>query len=284
MLPFGLDCASELTEANANGGCFVLNMVDNAPGEEANVVLAPAMLEAVGIPFAGCSSEALMVTNNKLLTKRLFLAFGLPTPAWLQDGGGFEPGLYLIKPVKEDASVGLDDRSLVTAASAEELAALTAAREERLGKRCFAERYVDGREFNVCAYGAKDRPVVLPPYEWVFPGFPEAGKPCFINYDAKWTENTFEYDALAAVYHLPPEDEALSRELVRLAEECWRRFELNGWARLDFRIDSEGRPWILEINANPSFYGFYNIARAHGFPFSRVVAGVAEALNVKGSL
>ena len=284
MLPFGLDCARELAEAKKRGGCFVLNMVDAAPGEEGNVILAPATLEAIGIPFAGCGAEALTVTNNKLLTKRLLLSYGLPTPAWLDGDGAFEPGLYLIKPVTEDASVGLDDQALVTSSSREELRTLTAAREARLNKRCFAEKYIDGREFNVCVYGGVGNPVVLPPYEWVFPGFLEAGKPRFINYDAKWTEHTFEYDALAAVYHLPPEDEPLTRELIRLAEACWRGFQLNGWARVDFRIDGNGKPWILEINANPSFYGFFNIARAYGFPFSRVVMGVAEALSAKGCI
>ena len=204
MMPFELDCAEKLTEAKKRGGCFVLNMVDAAPGEEANVILAPALLEAVGIPFAGCASEALTVTNNKLLTKRLLLSYGMPTPAWLGGDGDFIPGMYLIKPVTEDASVGLDDQALVMASSAEALTALTSAREARLQKRCFAERYIDGREFNVCVYGNTMNPVVLPPYEWLFPGFSEAGKPRFINYDAKWTEHTFEYDALAAAYHLPP--------------------------------------------------------------------------------
>jgi D-alanine-D-alanine ligase len=282
LLPFGLDAVGELTEAQKRGRCFVVNMVDSGPREENYAHLAPSILEAVGIPFTGCGAEAVLVTTNKPLTKRLLASYGLPTPAWAGGNGSFEPGRYLIKPACEDASVGLTDQSLVEAETAEALELLVKERESLSGVRCFAEKYVDGREFNVCAYGSRENPVVLPPYEWVFPGFKEAGKPCFINYNAKWVENTFEYDQLAAVYHLPPEDGPLVRELVRLTEACWKVFGLNGWARVDFRVDEKGRPWILEVNCNPSFYGFFNIARAHGFPFAQVIRGVASALNRKG--
>jgi D-alanine-D-alanine ligase len=281
-LPFGLDAVGELQAAKERGGCFALNMVDAAPGEENYAYLAASILAAAGIPFAGCGAEALVITTDKLLTKRLLRSYGLPTPGWFEGGGAFEPGRYLIKPASEDASVGLDDGSLVDADAPEALVSQVRAREARDGRRYFAEKYVDGREFNVCVYGSAANPVVLPPYEWVFPGFREAGKPNFINYNAKWVENTFEYDRLAAVYHLPPEDEALLRELVRLTTCCWEKFGLNGWARVDFRIDREGQPQILEINGNPSFYGFYNLAKAHGFSFSQVVRGVADALIRKG--
>ena len=280
-LPFGPDSVGELQKARSRGGCFVVNMVDSAPGEETNVYLAPSVLEAVGIPFAGSCAQALMITTNKPLTKRLLVSYGLPTPGWFEGEDGFQPGHYLIKPACEDASIGLDDQSLVDADTREALCALVR-RRERDGGRFFAEKYIDGREFNVCVYGSHDHPVVLPPYEWVFPGFQEAGKPGFINYNAKWVENTFEYDQLAAVYHLPPEDAHLIRELTRLSEKCWEKFELSGWARVDFRIDASGNPFILEINCNPSFYGFFNIARAHGFPFSQVIQGVAGALIRKG--
>ncbi len=282
ILPFGLDVIEELTKARLEDGCFVINMVDAAPGEENFVYLAPSILEAVGIPFAGCGAEALLVTTNKPMTKRMLQAHGLLTPGWFGGDGAFEPGRYLLKPACEDASIGLSDRSLADVETAVALQALVDESERRDGKRFFAERYIDGREFNVCVYGERARPVVLPPYEWIFPGFREAGKPNFINYNAKWVENTFEYDQLAAVYHLPPEDQPLTEELVRLTERCWEAFGLNGWARIDFRIDAAGRPYILEINANPSFYGFFNIARAHGFPFSQVIRGVADALIRKG--
>jgi D-alanine-D-alanine ligase len=282
MMPFGLDAVNQLEEARLRGGCFVINMVDSAPGEETFVYLAPSLMEAVGIPFAGCGAEALLVTTNKLLTKRLLASYGLPTPGWFEGDDEFQPGRYLIKAVCEDASIGLDDHSLVDVETPEALHALTEQRVQQDGKRYFAEKFIDGREFNVCVYGNREHPAVLPPYEWVFPGFREAGKPNFINYNAKWIENTFEYDQLAAVYHLPPEDTPLVQELVRLTEACWRKFELNGWARVDFRIDADGKPWILEINCNPSFYGFFNIARAHGFLFSQVIKGVAGALIQKG--
>ena len=64
-------------------------------------------------------------------------------------------------------------------------------------------------------------------------------------------------------------------ELVRLSRECFKLFNLTGYARVDFRIDAENRPYILEINANPSFYGFYHLSKEWNFSFEDLVENLA---------
>lgn len=280
-LPFSLNSIDELKRQKENGPIFVLNLVDSAPEEEEFVYLVPSVLDVLKIPYTGCSPEALFLTTDKVLTKKYFKSYGLPTSEWVtkDDGSFFVPNeRYIVKALCEDASIGLNNDSVVFAKTLDELLLSIKEREKEVQKEFFAERFIDGREFDVCMYGRKESPVILPPYEWIFPGFEEAGRQKIIHYDAKWTENTFEYDQLKAVYHLPEKDRGLTDELVRLSKICWERFGLNGYARIDFRIDSSGKPWILEINANPSFYGFFNIAREYGRNFHKIIEAVIAAV------
>jgi D-alanine-D-alanine ligase len=281
MFPFSLRNINDLADLKNGDSFFVVNLMDSAPGEENYAYLVPFVLEALRIPYTGCPAEALFMTTNKVLTKRLLRDSGLPTPEWVtaDDGSSYQNDIrYIIKALCEDASVGMDSESVVSGNDFSGLASAISGRAARSGKAFFAERYIDGREFNVCIYGKRDAPVVLPPYEWLFPGFEEAGREKIIHYDAKWTENTFEYDRLEARYHLPDEDCGLISELIGLSEKCWRIFGLNGYARIDYRIDGNGKPWILEINANPSFYGFYHIAREYGPDFGEIIKSIIEAI------
>ena len=93
-------------------------------------------------------------------------------------------------------------------------------------------------------------PRVLPIGEIVFVDYPD-DKPRIVDYNAKWVEDSFEYNHTPRIFDVAPADVALRAELARLALQCWRLFGLAGYARVDFRVDSAGRPWVLEVNANP---------------------------------
>jgi D-alanine-D-alanine ligase len=194
------------------------------------------------------------LSSHKCLAKRWLLRHGLPTPAWLEPGAVHAhpplPGRYLVKSTWEDASLGLDDASLVEARDERGLAREIARRAPRLGGQAFAEEFVDGRELNLSLL-AKGRDVeVLPPAEILFSAFPP-GKPRIVGYAAKWLPDSFEYAHTPRSFQFPAADHALLRELESLARRCFEVFGLRGWARVDFRVDAAGRPWILEVNANP---------------------------------
>jgi len=90
----------------------------------------------------------------------------------------------------------------------------------------------------------------LPPAEMQFIGFgPDKLK--LLDYNAKWVEGTFEYENTARTMDFTDEDDALVSNLQNIAKQCWHLFGLRGYARVDFRIDKNGQPWVLEINANP---------------------------------
>jgi D-alanine-D-alanine ligase len=279
-LPFSPESLIIVKQLNENSPVLVVNLVDSAPGEEKLSYLGAGILEYLKVKFTGNTFEALYSTTDKILAKTKLRDAGIPTPEWIygNERRGFIAGeKYIVKVLGEDSSIGLADKSVVVADSLDELENIMEGREKEIGEKVFAERYIDGREFNVCIYGDRSSPIVLPPYEWVFDGFEKVNKVKIINYDAKWTENTFEYDHVKPVYGFSEQDEALLEELTEISAKCWNEFGLRGYARIDFRIDSDGKPWVLEINCNPSLYGYRNIAREKGLNFNDIFKAIIEA-------
>jgi D-alanine-D-alanine ligase len=119
-----------------------------------------------------------------------------------------------------------------------------------LGGEAFAERYINGREFNLALLAGVEGPEVLPPAEIVFEDHRE-DQLRIVGYRAKWDEHSFEYHHTPRNYAFPFRDAELIKHLTSLAVKCWSTFTLRGYARVDFRVDEHNTPWILEINTNP---------------------------------
>lgn len=238
----------------------IFNLVESLGGSDRLQTLAPALFDMLGIPYTGVPTEGHALASHKLLAKDRLAAHGLPTPAWevlrgsrcgwltAADAPPLGPP-YIVKAVFEHASFGMDDEAVVRSGETS-VQEQIARRATRFGKEFFAEAYIPGREFNLSVLAGPDGPEVLPPAEIDFSAFPE-DKPRIVGYAAKWAEGTFEFDQTPRRFDSPVSDRPLLDELKRLARESWRVFGLRGYARVDFRVDDAGRPWILEINANP---------------------------------
>lgn len=264
LLPYSLAALEQLDKQTV-----VFNLVDSAPKEEMLSYLVPGVLESLKLRYTGCSLPTLFLSTDKVITKKLLGEHRLPTPDLYSVAS--KKGLYLIKPTAQDASVGLDEHCLVEHGNVQ---AVLKEKEKQLNCPCFAEQYIDGREFTVCMYGTKSDRHILPPYEWVFNDYDQKAK--IITYDAKWTEKTFGYEHISAKYSHDETDAPLLKELVRLSDACWDVFDLHGYTRVDFRVDEQNRPFILELNANPSFYGFYHLAKQWGFSFEDIILYLVE--------
>jgi len=283
-IPFGLDLGAARRALAELAPDAVVNLVESVGGSGRLIHLAPALLEVEGLRFTGARSAAMFVTTNKLLAKRLLAASGLPTPAWMDASGALtgsaEAGSrWIVKSVCEDASIGIDDAAVVEVAGPGHLAALLAERAARLGGEAFAESYVEGREFNLSLLAKDDGIELLPAAEIVFEGFP-AGKPRIVGYAAKWDAESFEYCHTPRRFGFPAADAALLAELERLARRVWSLFGLSGYARVDFRVDPQGRPWILEANANPCLAedaGFAAAAARANLPLRALLARILAA-------
>lgn len=252
VLPVSLDLASLQTALIAASPDVVFNLVEALGGSDQLMILAPLLLETMKIPYTGAPARALFAVNDKIAAKRKMCAAGLPTPPWWSEagleGGGFRDRV-IVKATGEHASLGLGDASVVPYETPEALRAAVRAAEARTGHAHFAEAYIDGREFNLSVL-LDDAATVLPPAEIEFAAF-APGKPRIVGYDAKWDDRSFEYHHTPRTFAFPPSDAALLDGLRHLARRACEVFGLRGYARVDFRVDSAGDPWILELNANP---------------------------------
>jgi len=291
-VPCTLDLRDILRRLDGIRPDVVFNLVECLEGYGRLIFAVPSMLDAVGIPYTGSPAEALFLTSHKILAKERFRAAGLPTPDWIgpwPDGGmssivgkrgrGRARADYIIKSVWEHASFGIDDDLVIRKADEAAVRRAMEERAPRLRGECFAEAFIDGREFNISVLSGPDGLTVLPLAEIVFIDYP-AGKPKIVSYKAKWEEDSFEYRGTPRSFDFTPEDGALLEDLRALTRSSWELFGLGGYARVDYRVDAKGRPYILEINANPCISpdsGFVAAAGRGGLQYDTMVQRILEA-------
>ncbi len=277
IIAVGLD-AGEIEDLKGRNPSLVFNLVDAVKGDGRLAPEVPAMLDAAGLPYTGANANAWRGTLSKLATKEKLAEKGLPTPPWSSDGQGFDPGApVIVKPIWEHGSLGLDDGSVVTAAEA---TGVIAERETRLQTAHFAEAYVEGREFNLALLQHRRGPHVLPMAEILFEHWGE-GRPRIVGYDAKWSPESAAYTGTPRRFGLERNEPDLAARLKELAFACWRLFGLSGYARVDFRVDGDGRPWILEVNVNPCLTPDAGLAAAAleaGLSYPRLIGEIVDAV------
>jgi D-alanine-D-alanine ligase len=288
-MAFGLDLRRTVARLASVCPRFVFNLVETLEGSGRLIHMAPTLLDHVGIDYTGSCTEAIFLTSNKLTAKKLLRSCGIRTPEWFTIEGCPESlpleSAFIIKSVWEHASVGLDDSSVLFPGRTEILREGMVDRRGRLGGDCFAEEFIDGREFNLSILASQCGPKVLPAAEIRF-DFP-AGKARIVDYAAKWDCASPEYRNTGRSFDFSPEDDILVRELSRIGLECWRLFELRGYARIDFRVDGSGMPWVLEVNANPCLSpdaGFAAAAERAGMRMQDVVSRIVGDLNVRSGV
>lgn len=263
--PTTMPCTLDLTrmkhQLEAMMPDMVFNLVESLDGEGRLIHLFPALLDSMGVPYTGSCTEAIYFTSHKTLAKERMVTAGIPTPTWRgpfpQDIPSIqcppfkvEGAQWLVKSVWEHGSLGLDDDEPISNVTLTELDQILEERAPDLGKACFAEVYIPGREFNLSLISGPMGPKILPPAEIIFENY-IAEKLPIVGYRAKWDSESYEYHHTPRRFDFPPEDVILLDKLQSIAMKCWEVFGLNGYARVDFRVDGQGNPWVLEINSNP---------------------------------
>lgn len=281
----GLDLAALDAAVAALRPDVVFNLVESLDGAGRFQPWVPSLLEQRGIAYTGAPADALFLATHKTLAKHRLAAAGLPTPAWIESGmegtagaGGTGTGSWLLKSTWEHASAGVHASNLLTDVTAAEARRRLEAMPPS-GGGWYAEVFVDGREFNVSLLDGPTGPIALPAAEIVFDAFPP-GQPRILDYAAKWQTDSFAYANTPRRFVGPGPDEALAAELQRLSLACWRAFGLAGYSRVDFRVDAQGRPWILEVNANPCLSpdaGFAAALTEAGLTAGEAVAAILES-------
>jgi D-alanine-D-alanine ligase len=283
-LPCTLDLAAfqrKIAELHPDA---VFNLVESLAEADSLVYLPLAVLDVLNVPYTGGGTESLFLTTHKLMAKQRLRVAGLPTADWIENGTNYSadarlvPKAWILKGVWDQASRGMDDDAVLKNAATGEVQKRLAERCAASRRPCFAEAFIEGREFNLSVLAGPDGPQVLPPAEIDFSAYP-ADKPRIVGHRAKWQADSFEYNNTPRRFDFPATDRPLLDELCRLAKECWTLFLLHGWARVDFRVDAEGQPWILEINANPCLSpdaGFAAAVAQASIPFDEAIQRILD--------
>jgi D-alanine-D-alanine ligase len=268
----------------------VFNLVEALDGHGRLIHLFPFLLDALGMPYTGSPAEAILATSHKVMAKERMKAAGVPTPEWIGPhpggiggstgipGGNVSKTTWIIKSLWEHASVGINETSIVEGQTAEDIVALLRLKADGLGGACFAERFIEGREFNISVIAGPGGPVILPPAEIIFEDYDET-MPRIVDYRAKWDETSFAFQHTPRQFDFAPADEALLHAIKALTLDCWKIFGLSGYGRVDFRVDSQRQPWILEVNTNPCLSpeaGFAAALKQGGLTFTEAVEHILE--------
>jgi D-alanine-D-alanine ligase len=246
-----LDCNTEIIKEIQPD--VIINLVETINADGRLIHIAPALFEHLAIDFTGCPSEAIYVTSNKLLSKKIMQLAGIKTPAFSINpdelNSTFRGRQFLLKSLWEHASFGMDEHDPVFIGNAELIAERLVERN-RSQQSFFAEEYIEGREFNVSVIADEYKPLVLPIAEIKFINYPDA-KPKIVGYHAKWDESSFEFKNTVRHFVDETNEPGLCERIRQICLQCWKEFDLRGYARVDFRMDEKGNLFVLEINANP---------------------------------
>ncbi len=258
---------------------FIFNLVETVGGTDSLFYVAAAFFEYLDIPYTGCSAVSLALLSSKVRQKEFLHLAGLPTP----EDENASQGPWIVKSDTEHASIGIGSDNIVN--TPEEVNKKIHEKQKEFGGVWFAERYIEGREFNISILDdGCGKPQVLAPAEILFTAHSQ-GAPKIVDYAAKWDEKSPSYSATPRRFDFDKKDEFLLINLNNLCGHCWDLFELKGAARVDFRIDETGNPWILEVNANPclsSDAGFITAAKQSGLSPQDVVKRLLPPALRKG--
>src|SRR5262245_46674176 len=188
---------------------LVFNLMETFGTTQLGAVGVVGLLDLLGVRYTGGGPGEFYLQEDKALTKKLLAFDGIAYPdfavfsrdADLETGGHLRMPLF-VKPLRMDASIGIDGHSLVR--SAKEMMERVLLIHEKVKDAALVEEYVEGREFYVGVLG-NGEPVAFPPIEMDFSGMP-AGKPRILDARAKWDEKSPEYRGTRAVLADVPDE------------------------------------------------------------------------------
>jgi D-alanine-D-alanine ligase len=259
----------------------VFNLLDDFQGIISHDHYVVAYLELLRQRYTGCNPRGMMLSRDKVLTKRILASHGVATPAFrlFPFGRGFrEPARVafplFVKSATEDASLGISQASLV-----EDMRSLRERVEfihHEVESDALVEEYIDGREIYVGVLG-NSKLVTLPPWELDFGALPPA-QARIATSRVKWNRN---YQARHGIQ--TGRARGLSREqheqLRRLAKRTYRALYMSGFARMDFRLCEDGRVFLLEANANPNLSKGEDLAdsaKAAGLSYTALIDRIVQ--------
>jgi len=276
----GNDLQSDIQKVRAAKPDVVFNLVESTWGRGELIYFAPAFLNALKIPYTGVPLDALFLTTNKVLAKKIMRLYNLPTADFFSthETGKLDAAkTYIVKPIWEEASVGINSDSVFSPTETDKVHQIA----QLSSSHYFIEEFIEGREFNVSILAGKSEAEVLPPAEMIFSSYYN-DKPKVVGYKAKWDAESEEYTQTNRAFGTLANNLVLKNRLMDVCFQSWQVFNLHGYVRVDFRVDKHENLYILEINGNPCIApdsGFVAATTYAGYSNNMMIARILEDLN-----
>jgi D-alanine-D-alanine ligase len=232
---------------------IAFNLIEDFAGQGAFDYYVVSYLDMMGVAYTGCNPRGLMLARDKALSKKLLTYHRILVPdfAVFPKTKKFKASRYLhypmiVKSLTEEGSVGIAQASYVE--NEQQLRDRVDLIHEKLDGDAIAEQYIDGRELYVTVVG-NAKLDVYPIRELVFRNV-DPGLPRMATYKVKWDYDYRERWGIDYQFarNLPA---GVAERIPKLCKRIYRILELSGYARLDLRLDSEGKLYVLEANPNP---------------------------------
>ena len=249
---------------------IVFNLMEAFAGVttfDQNVV---SYLELLHLPYTGCNPRGLILARDKALSKKLLAYHRIPVPDFTVVRSGRKAVLskkmrfpLIVKSLFYEASAGISQASVVE--NGEQLARRVQFIHDNLGTAAIVEQFIEGRELYVGVIG-NDRLDVCPVWEMSFAKMPD-NRWHIATERVKWsTQYQKKHGIMTNAAKL---DGGAVDQIQRIAKRAYRALDLNGYARIDLRLDDDGRPFVLEANPNP------NLAYGEDFAESAETSGIS---------
>jgi D-alanine-D-alanine ligase len=259
---------------------LVFNICETFANRNIFEVNVAAFLELLDVPFTGSGTAGLLLAQDKAIAKKLFTFHRVPCPDFVVfhpenlDFGGRQLRFPLfVKPLRADASIGITPESLVQ--NVEQL--LERVRYvHSLGEAAIAEEYIEGRELYVGVLGG-ERATALPVVELQFRGAYPKGRPRIADWTSKFEKDSPEFKGTRSV--IARVGAELRQRLQTMAVDAFEALQLRDYARVDFRLDANENPFVLEVNPNPYLEQsaeFAMAAKAAGMEYPQLVERIVK--------
>lgn len=230
---------------------LIFNLMEMWKDDLTGDIPVVGLFELLGHRYTGSGPGELYLTQDKALGKKILAFEGIAFPRFavfsqnadLETGGNLRMPLF-VKPLRMDASIGIDAKALV--GDAISLMKRVVHIHDELGDAALAEEYIEGREFYVGILGNQN-PQALPPIEVDFSGLPE-GAPRVLDSKAKWDDRSKEYKGTKSVIAQIPDE--LRARLQKVSLDAYRALRVRDYGRVDLRVTDTGEIYVLEVNAS----------------------------------
>jgi D-alanine-D-alanine ligase len=259
---------------------LLFNLVESFGGDDGQDTNVAGYLELLGRRFTGAGSSGLYLAQDKNLAKKIFTFHGIHTPYFTTVYRGRLEHSHdikfpvIVKPAREDGSIGIHFGAVC--GSIKELMERIDYIHAEFDTPALIEEYIEGREIYVGVLG-NEKPEALPIVELDLSKLPE-GIPKIAGVEVKWEEGTEAYQKTKPFF--PDDlDEAVTARLQETAVQAYSALQLRDYGRIDFRLQADGTPHILEVNPNPYLHPeaeFSMAARKTGRSYTEIISEIVD--------